>query len=131
MEQPESLRNVDTHWSRALYYDFFEAQADDKEKFVAPDRSRSDAGSTRTPAHTAVNRLAIFIAIYSAVAFAVHFLFWPAAAASAPDYPQTAESTAASPNPSSAAGQWSPDDSIEVTRICKPSAAVESMSLYD
>jgi hypothetical protein len=105
---------------------------------VATDRPSRDAGRTGSPANVAVNRLAIFIAIYTAVAFAVHFLFWPAAAASASDYPQTVESAAASPNPSSGAGQGSPDDLIdqdsgrgEVARICKPSTPTESMSLND
>ncbi len=140
MQQPKSLTHVDTHWSRALYYDFFTAQEEDKELLMAAERSSRGARPERggSPVHTAANRLAIFIAIYTAVAFAVHFLFWPTATASAPDRTPTPESAAAPPNPSSVGGQLSPDDSIdqgsgrgEVAQICKPTTAPESMSLYD
>ena len=126
MQQPDSLKNVDTHWSRALYYDFFSAHGEDKETFVATDRSSRDGGARRggSPVNTAsTTRLAIFIAVYTAVAFAVHFLFWPDAAASGPDSPPATESAAASPNSSPGAGQWSAGG--------KPSTAAESMFLYD
>lgn len=140
MQQPEPSANFDTHWSRALYYDFFAAQEDDKEMLVATDPSSRDAPPQREGSqdHTAAHRLAIFIAIYTAVAFAVHFLFWPAAAAaSAPDAPTTV--LVASPSSfSSLADPLAPGESMDPDagrgdpqRTCMPNAATQSMSLYD
>ncbi len=139
MKQPESSTHVDTHWTRALYHDLFAAQPEDQETYVAADRSSRVAGPQLggSPVHTAANRLAIFIAIYTAVAVAVHFLFWPTAAASAHDGTPTAESGAASPNFSSPADPSAPGESMDPAAGRRdsptrpPNAAAQSMSLYD
>ena len=59
----------------------------DKDTSVAPDGPGRGTGSRRkgSAIHAATTRLAIFIAIYVAVAGAVHVLFWPDAFAAVPE----------------------------------------------
>jgi hypothetical protein len=127
MQQPEPLGNAETHWSRMLHYDLFSAKGDDQEMSVATERSNDDGSPGRrgSPVSTAATRLAVFIAIYTVVAFAVHFMFWPDAAAIVPEaFPAAAS-----------AARWSDDvdeDSVrvDISRHSKADAAAES-SMYD
>jgi hypothetical protein len=122
MQQPKSLGNAETHWSRVLHYDLFSANGDDKEISVATDgpndyRSPRRGGS---PVHTAATRLAIFIAIYTAVAFAVHFMFWPDAAAIVPDAMPTTASTAP------VLDSMDDSDRVNVPQDCRAGTPAES-----
>jgi GNAT superfamily N-acetyltransferase len=63
--------------------------------------ARRETGSEHreSPNRAATTRLAVFIAIYTAIAGAVHFLFWPDAAAVVPDSSPAPTSIAAACNP--------------------------------
>jgi GNAT superfamily N-acetyltransferase len=69
--------------------------------------STGDTGTQRreSPNHAATTRLAVFIAIYTAIAGVVHFMFWPEAAAVVPDSWPAPTSIAAACNPPPLKGQ--------------------------
>ncbi len=128
MQQSDSTGISDTHWSRILHYDLFE---DHQVMSLAEERSRRHA--TRT----ATTRLAIFIGIYMAVAGAVHFLFWPDAAAVVPASSPTHASTANVLILPPIARPLPPGHSIDqdTQRVASPlecsRTRVESMAMYD
>jgi hypothetical protein len=88
-----AIPRIDTHWSRIFYYDLFAADTGDstrrpddlesKETFDATDPASRDFASRhiRSPIQAAVILLAIFIAMYLAVAGVMYVLASPDAAA--------------------------------------------------
>jgi hypothetical protein len=117
MQQPDSVGPFDTHWSRILHYDLSTAHPDGYGR-------GAEAHRREAPNRTATTRLAVFVALYTAVAGVVHFLFWPDAAAVVPDgFPATA-SVAALSNPSAV-----PEDLLQSEAPC--AAAHPSKDMYE
>ena len=141
MQQLDTTGISDTHWSRILHYDLFEDHQVEHHQVIslAEERSRRHAAAPRGRSATqaATTRLAIFIGIYMAVAGAVHFLFWPDAAAVVPASSPTHASAANVLILPPVARPLPPGHSIDqdAQRVASPlecsRARGESMVMYD